>query len=100
MRDLIHVNRAPTGRDPRCRGQWRAFDPGQGGGIGRSANYASKSTSLPETTMKALLHRNPLRASLAVVVFFALAATGYALAFDHAPQAVAPQPHATMLVPF
>jgi hypothetical protein len=50
--------------------------------------------------MKALLHRNPLRASVAVVVFFVLAATGYALAFDHAPQAVAPQPHATMLVPF
>ena len=50
--------------------------------------------------MKALLHRNPLLASVAVAVLVALAATGYAFAFDHGEQAVPPQPHATMLVPF
>jgi FlaG/FlaF family flagellin (archaellin) len=50
--------------------------------------------------MKALLHRNPLLASVAVAVLVALAATGYALAFGHGEQPVAPQPHATMMVPF
>lgn len=50
--------------------------------------------------MKALLHRNPLLASFAAVVLVALAAAGYAFALDHGEQAVAPQPHATMLVPF
>jgi hypothetical protein len=47
--------------------------------------------------MKALLHRNPLLASVAVVVLVALAATGYALPFGNGEQAVAPQPHATMM---
>jgi FlaG/FlaF family flagellin (archaellin) len=50
--------------------------------------------------MKALLYRNPLLASIAVAVLVALAATGYALAFGHVEQPAAPQPHATMMVPF
>jgi hypothetical protein len=50
--------------------------------------------------MKALLQRNPLVVSIAIVVLVALAATGYAMAVYIGGQAAVVQAQPHMMMPF